>query len=171
MYDPTVFENLKVAFENQIYDLDNIEQKITISNRLDRMDLSILARDFALEFTLIGKPDVAVEIVLKASLQDLSDEILERTSVNLGCSLFVKFKKQVHNVDVQCEQIDQILKNAWEDEIKIVQKISFIYQDESSTYFDNIEIEFLEKINEEHISDINTFLKQILKTLEELNCT
>ncbi|MFJ5770780.1 hypothetical protein [Psychrobacillus sp. NPDC093180] len=25
MYDPTIFENLKVAFENHVYDLDNID--------------------------------------------------------------------------------------------------------------------------------------------------
>jgi len=169
MFDPTVFENLKVAFENKIYDLDNLEQKISITNRLDRMDLSVLARDFALEFTLIGKPDVAVEIVLKASLKDLSDEILERTTLNLGCSLFVRFKKQIHTVPEQCEQIDKVLKKNWEDEIKIVQQISYIYQEESLTYLDKIEMEFLEKINEGHISDIDVFLKHILETLEELN--
>lgn len=169
MFDPTVFENLKVAFENKIYDLDNLEQKISITNRLDRMELSVLARDFASEFTLIGKPDVAVEIVLKASLKDLSDEILERTTLNLGCSLFVRFKKQIHTVPEQCEQIDKVLKKNWEDEIKIVQQISYIYQEESLTYLDNIEMEFLEKINEGHIRDIDVFLKHILETLEELN--
>ena len=35
MYDPTVFENLKVAFENLLYDMDNIERKINITNRTD----------------------------------------------------------------------------------------------------------------------------------------
>ena len=34
MYDPTVFENLKVAFENQVYDLDTIEREIRIINRI-----------------------------------------------------------------------------------------------------------------------------------------
>ena len=34
MYDPTIFENLKVAFENHVYDLDNIERKIDIKNRV-----------------------------------------------------------------------------------------------------------------------------------------
>ncbi|MBE1554672.1 hypothetical protein [Sporosarcina limicola] len=51
MYDPTIFENLKVAFENQVYDLDNLDQKITITNRIDRMD-------FAIQFTLVDQPDV-----------------------------------------------------------------------------------------------------------------
>ncbi len=46
MYDPTIYDNLKVAFENHIYDLDNLEHKITIMNRMDRMDYAVLARDF-----------------------------------------------------------------------------------------------------------------------------
>ncbi|NYF24394.1 hypothetical protein HDC33_001219 [Sporosarcina sp. JAI121] len=26
LYDPTIFENLKIAFENHVYDLDNVNQ-------------------------------------------------------------------------------------------------------------------------------------------------
>ena len=87
MYDPTIFENLKVAFENHVYDLDNLEQKITITNRVDRMDFSILARDFAIQFKLADQQDVTAEIGLEASLNDLAGEILEVPGENLGCSL------------------------------------------------------------------------------------
>ena len=46
MYDPTIYDNLKVAFENHVYDLDNLDHKINITNRVDRMDFSILKKDF-----------------------------------------------------------------------------------------------------------------------------
>ena len=63
MYDPTIFDNLKVAFENQVYDLDNLENEITITNRIDRMDFAVMGREFTIEFTLVDLPDVTVEIV------------------------------------------------------------------------------------------------------------
>jgi len=84
MYDPTIFENLKVAFENHIYDLDNIDRIITIMNRVDRIDLSVLAREFSIQFALVDQPEVTAEIVLEASLQDLAGEILEWTEINPG---------------------------------------------------------------------------------------
>ena len=72
MYDPTIFENLKVAFENHVYDLDNIERKIDIKNRVDQMDLSIIARTFKIEFTLADQQDITAEIILDASLRRFS---------------------------------------------------------------------------------------------------
>ena len=110
MYDPTIFENLKVAFENRVYDLDNVDRKITITNRIDRMDFSILARDFAIQFKLVDQQDVTAEIGLQASLKDLAGEILEVPGENLGCALCLRFTKRVQNVNIQCKQIETSVK-------------------------------------------------------------
>lgn len=103
MYDPTIFENLKVAFENQVYDLDNLDRKITITNRIDRMDFSILARDFAVQFTLVNQPDVTAEIVLGASVEDLAGRYwscLERISVvPCYCDLTKVFKMLLYSAN------------------------------------------------------------------------
>ena len=169
MYDPTIFENLKVAFENQVYDLDNLDRKITITNRVDRMDFSILARDFAIQFTLADQPDVTAEIVLEASVRDLAGEILELTGKNLGCSLLVRFNKRVQNVAIECNQIEQALNAIWETEIQLTQTVSFVYEQEASSYQDIIEVKFRSKINEEHMGDIADFLDHVMETLEVLN--
>jgi hypothetical protein len=169
LYDPTIFENLKVAFENHVYDLDNLDRKITITNRVDRMDFSILARDFAIQFTLVGQPDVTAEIVLEASVKDLAGEILELPGGNLGCSLLVRFNKHVQDVTIQCKQIEQALNAIWETEIQLTQTLSFVYKQEASSYMDIIEVKFKSKINEEHMGDIADFLEHVLETLEVLN--
>ncbi|MEI0739291.1 hypothetical protein VQ056_26320 [Paenibacillus sp. JTLBN-2024] len=58
MFDPTIFENLKVALENQLYDLDNIDGLIRIIGRDDRLEMSVMSREFAIRFELAGRPEV-----------------------------------------------------------------------------------------------------------------
>ncbi|WP_399633039.1 hypothetical protein [Sporosarcina sp. SG10008] len=169
MYDPTIFENLKVAFENQVYDLDNVDRKIMITNRVDRMDFAIMARDFAIQFTLAEQPHVTAEIVLQASVKDLAGEILELPSKNLGCFILVRFNKRVQNVVVQCKRIEQALNVIWETDIQLTQTVSFVYEQEASSYQNLIEVKFKSKINEEHMGDIAEFLDHVLESLEVLN--
>ncbi|MBS4199296.1 hypothetical protein KHA93_06455 [Bacillus sp. FJAT-49732] len=169
MYDPTVFENLKVAFENHIYDLDNIDHIITILDRVDRMDLAVLARDFSIHFALVDHPDITAEIVLEASIEDLAEEILEWPGANPGCSITLRFYKRIDNVAIQCNDIEQALNSIWENEIELTQTLSFKYAQEGSDYIDTIEVRFKHKINEENMNEIGDFLDHVLKTLEELS--
>lgn len=168
MYHPTVFENLKVAFENYVYDLDNNGQEITITNRIDRMDYAVMARDFAVEFTLINQPDVTAEIVLEAPLEELASEILEKPGASPGCTLLVRYYKRVHQVTKQCKEIDQALHAIWKRDLQVKQTLSSVYEQEASGYLDVIEVGFNHKINEEHIDDIAGFLDHVLETLEVL---
>ncbi|MBS4194281.1 hypothetical protein [Lederbergia citri] len=167
MYDPTIFENLKVAFENHVYDLDNIHRIITIMNRVDRMDFSVLAREFSIQFALVDQPDVTAEIVLEASLEDLAGEILEWKGTSPGCSITLRFYKRINNVAIQCKNIEQILISIWENDIELTQTLSFIYGDDLN-YINKVEARFKHKINEENMNEIVEFLDHVLNTLEEL---
>lgn len=168
MYDPTIYDNLKVAFENHIYDLDNLEQKISIMNRIDRMDYAILARDFMVEFALKGKQDVTAEIRLSASLKDLSNEILEVSGENPGCSLSLIFNKQIENIDMQCKQIEQALNKIWGNDVLLTQTLSYTYGGETSSCMNQIEVRFTHQINEEHMDDIEELIDHVLETLAVL---
>jgi hypothetical protein len=168
MYDPTIFENLKVAFENLVYDLDNIERKIDITNRVDRMDFSIMARDFAIQFTLVDQQEVTAEIVLEASLEDLAAEILDTPEESQGCSLYIRFIKRVGNI-TECKKIEQALSDIWEPDAKLTQTLSFVFDKQPSRYLNTIEVAFSHKINEEHMGDIPDFLHHVLETLKVLN--
>lgn len=167
MYDPTIFENLKVAFENLVYDLDTIERKIDITNRIDRMDLSVMSRDFAIQFKLVNQQEVTAEIILEASLEDLAAEILDTPEESQGCSLYIRFIKRVGNI-AECKKIEQALSDIWEPDGKLTQTLSFVYDQQPSKYLDTIEVAF-SKINEEHMGDIPDFLHHVLATLNVLN--
>ncbi|WP_257351640.1 hypothetical protein [Pseudalkalibacillus decolorationis] len=169
MYDPTIFENLKVAFENQIYDLDNLTGEIKITNRVDRLELAVLSREFVLQFVLADQKEVTAEIVLEASLKDLAAEILEVSGETPGCDLFVRFHKQVVDVPSQCNEIKDVLEDIWEQDLPPTQTLSFVYGQEQNTYTDTIEITFNRKINEDQMEDIPDLIEHVIESLVELN--
>ena len=169
MYDPTIFENLKVAFENHVYDLDNLDRKIDIMNRRDRMDFAVLNRDFAIQFALADQPDVTAEIRLAASVKELAEEILEVASEQIGCALSVRFIKTVHNVAKECPQIEQVLNTIWETEVQLTQTLSFVHGQQQPGYQNMIDMQFKSKISEEHMGELADFLNHVLQSLEVLN--
>ncbi len=169
MYDPTVFENLKVAFENRVYDFDTIDREIKLTNRSDQMDFAILSRIFAIQFTLFHLEDVSAEIILEASLRDLADEILEAPEGNSGCSLTVRFLKRVQHETEQCSLIEDSLRDIWENEVLVVQTLSFLYGEGERGYLNTIDVKFRTKINEENMSEIPDFLQSILDALRVLH--
>ncbi|MCM3360106.1 hypothetical protein [Psychrobacillus sp. MER TA 171] len=169
MYDPTVFENVKVAFENHVYDLDNIERKINIINRTDRMDFSIIKRDFSIEFVLSDKPAVSAEIIIEASLEELAAEILEIPGKNPGCTLQLKFQKDVMDVPSECKNIELALKQIWEGDITITQHVSFEYGYLEQNYVNTTLLRFRQKINEDNITEIEDFLASVIESLELLH--
>lgn len=168
MFHPTIFENLKIAFENRIYDLDSLDGKIDILNRLDRMDFAIMKRDFAIRFALLGEPDVTVEVVLEASLKELADEILENERAHPGCALRLRFRKRIEETEKTCKEITKELEKIWEDDVEIKQTLSHELNDKTGE-LDTILVKFKPKLDEEHIPEIPEFLDHVLESLEALN--
>lgn len=76
MFDPTIYDNLKVAFENYLYDLDNLDESIHITHRRDQLELASMSREFTLRFCLRNHTAVTAEVVLRSSLQAIAAEIL-----------------------------------------------------------------------------------------------
>jgi hypothetical protein len=169
MFDPTVFDNLKVAFENHVYDLDNLTEQIHITGRIDRLEMSVMSREFALEFTLVEQKEVTAEILLQASLKDLASEILEVEGENPGCTLLLRFYMPIKDVSAQCNQIQSVLQEIWQPEMAPTQTLSFVFGQDEPIYRDTIEMKFTRKINEDQMGDITDLVDHILRTLTELN--
>jgi hypothetical protein len=168
MYDPTIFENLKVAIENHMYDLDNLDQIVQIHNRIDRLDMAVMAREFALRFSLSEGSKPEAEINLEASVKDLAAEILESDDQTIGCELKVKFFVEVKDVDRQCREIEEMLNKIWKPEQPITQKLEFYYKDQKSSYLNTIIIKFPTKINEEQMGQLPEFIDHVLVSLKQL---
>lgn len=165
MYDPTIFENLKVALENQIYDLDNIEGRIKILDRTDTMDFASISRELTLQFGLAKYSEIYAQVVLRAGVEDLAGEILELVGKDIGCTLILRIYMKVQDIPEQCARVEQALNGIWENDVHITQTLSFLYGEES-TYINTIEIIFQPKINEDNMNEIPDFLESVIETLE-----
>ncbi|WP_166245234.1 hypothetical protein [Paenibacillus turpanensis] len=168
MFDPTIYENIKVAMENRIYDLDNLTGEIVVTGRKDLLDQAVMSKQFTLRFVRKGYPEIAAEICLEANLTDLAAEILEWEKAEPGCLFTLRFYMHVEQNERQCSRIEAVLNEIWEPELRPRQKLSYIYNQYKGQYLNEIELGFESKINEEHIGEIPRLLEHIVLTLERL---
>jgi hypothetical protein len=168
MFDPTVFDNLKVAFENQLYDLDNLDKEITIVSRHDRLEMATMSREFRLGFTLRANANVTAEICLDASLSDLADEILEEPEKNPGCTLRLFFYMTVEDPDTECPLIESILTQIWTPPSRPEQTLQYTYDKQQKHYQNTAEVHFDRKVNENQMEDLPNLIDHILDSLEAL---
>ncbi|WP_229696148.1 hypothetical protein [Paenibacillus albidus] len=168
LFHPTVFDNLKVAIENQIYDYDNLDGLLLVTDRSDLLDLALMSREFLLSFRLTGSEKVTSQIVLSSTVKDLGDEILENPDTHPGCQLLLRFYLETADVSVQCPAIGQVLTSIWGPEIQPVQSLVFVYGQAENTYRNTVELQFNRQITEDQMEDIPELLQAVLKSAEQL---
>ena len=169
MFDPTVFDNLKIAFENELYDLDNLNQYILVSDRKDTVELSVMGREFKLKFHLVKQPNISAEVRLHASLNNLAAEILEQEGANPGCSLSIYFYLTVVDEQTACSQIEKILREIWDPAVTLQQTLSYTYGTQTAGWSNVVELNFIRQINEEQMGDISELVQYMLESLEKLD--
>ena len=189
MFDPIVFENLKVALENQLYDLDNLDGRISIIDRKDILDMAVMSRQWSLRFMLTGGHKlensnlqhsfINAEVVLHSSISDISDEILEREIKRPACALTVRFHCIVEDPVVDCPKVESILEEIWKRGIIPNQKLSQMFGQATRPiageqiwlpffYYNTIELTFDRRIGEEQMEDLEEFIECVLASLEAL---
>jgi hypothetical protein len=166
MFDPTVYENLKVVIEGAIYDLD-FEEYINITDRKDIIDLATFSRTYKLQFTKNDAKKVKAEFLLHANLQSFTDEIINHNE-HVGCELTISFIVEIRNLDI-CEKISSVLYEIWEGRPMIEQKVSFVYPRLQKKFKNHITIKFNRQITEAQIDDIQSLLNYTLRSAEEIN--
>lgn len=182
MFDPTIYENLKVVIEGSIYDHDS-EGLIFVSGREDSIDLASLSRRYSISFQEQGNrgPQYATATIsLHAHVRDLASEILETASpeTEIGCKLFVSFQLHIQKVE-ETFAISQKLYSIWDFPPKITQTVSYEVSDglvrdkqeeKSADGFNVIvQLDFLRKVNEQQIVDINEITRLTIVSLNKLN--
>jgi hypothetical protein len=157
VFDPTIFDNIKVVLEGAVYDLD-LEGKILVTRRTDLIDLSSMSRTFAIEFAKRANLPGKAEINLHAHLSDLAAEILENTSAIPGCTLTVKLFTQVKKPELECPEIEKHISAIWEHRPHLTQQLSYTYGVDANSYNNQITLSFGRKIDESHIDDFATLI-------------
>ncbi|MFV8829082.1 hypothetical protein [Alkalihalobacterium sp. APHAB7] len=168
MFDPTIYENLKVVLEGAIYDLD-FAKEIHVTNRSDIIDLAKLSREFSMQFKTINANNVypMAEVRLLSTLQDFATEKIHQDEKAAGCVLDVILFTTIQNTANDCDKIEKKLMQIWKNRPLISQSISFSYGKEP-ILTDKITISFGRKINEDQIEDFEQLLSYTLQSLQFL---
>ncbi|MFC9709164.1 hypothetical protein ACFTRD_13540 [Paenibacillus sp. NPDC056933] len=167
MFDPTIYDNLKVGFENHLYDLDNLDELISITDRKDQLEMAHMSREFTLQFCLRDCPEVTGEIVLSTSLEELATEILEIPGGQAGCRLRLRFGMMIKEPEIQCPAISSVLQQSWPEQRR-VQHIHYIFEEQPATYDVTTEVHFDRSVNEDQMGDIPDLCEHMVNVLNEL---
>lgn len=169
MFDPTIYENMKVVLEGVIYDLD-LEGQIEVINRKDLINLALMTREYHCEFIRKDTSNqLSATVILKAQTEDLAAEILEQPNKTIGCQMFIKFKLPLKNEIDDPEKIQRVLEEVWESRPTITQAISYErHHAQKQNLKSNISLHFNRKINEDNLDDFPSLVDVTIKTLERL---
>ncbi|MCC3358420.1 hypothetical protein [Bacillus sp. REN16] len=165
MFDPTVFENLKVVVEGALYDLD-LEGQILIVDRQDQVDMAKMGRYYQITFKDLSIDTIHVYIDLKMDLDNLVTE-LRNLDGDPGCILEIGFIFKLKSLDV-CPQIKQVLTTIWGGTREIKQEISYLYGTKNE-FTNNSKVIFHRLIHEGNIDDLLQMIDYILESIHQLH--
>lgn len=168
MFDPTVYENLKVVVEGGIYDRD-LNGEISITDRQNIVDLATMSRSYSVTFILKAEPNsFNATIKLEAAASDLYHEILE-INQPIGCKLLLFFHGPIKEIVETPALIQALLEDKWQNRPIIEQEIYFNWnQNELKEYYLKTQLSFDRKISEDHISDFTEIITLLVESLESL---
>jgi hypothetical protein len=167
MYDPSIFDNLKIVLEGAVYDRD-LDERWIVLGREDLIDLAQMSRTFRIRFSAKPSPGVVATVTLGSELKDFAAEWLQQKSFTPGCFLEVSFLTSLKDSDL-CATIAQQLTGIWGGRPIIRQHLSFPYPQQTVGYQNDISLHFDRKIDESNISDIDSMLDHVSLSLEYLN--
>ena len=164
MFDPTIYENVKVVLEGELYDRD-LEGEISIINRKDLVDLASLSRMYEVQFN--ENLYVKVTIQLHADLVSFSAEQLQLEDVEAGCEIKISFDVSISDSE-ECADIEEVIRSIWGSRPSVSQTVSFVFDQEDDLQ-SHIELEFNRRINEDQISDLSDLIEYAIQTSRLLN--
>ncbi|MHA6483605.1 hypothetical protein ACX1C1_17090 [Paenibacillus sp. strain BS8-2] len=168
MFDPTVFENVKVALENALYDLDNLDRTIDIVGRRDIIDMAVLSRELSLSCRLSGSEAVTAELLLRVSLKELAAELLEQPGAAPTCRLTLRFHMLSDGTEDFCNAVGRCLHSIWQTPLLPIQTLSRVYGDNAPRLQHMCELDFGRGIGEEQMEDLPELLDHLILSLTEL---
>ncbi|MFC0214675.1 hypothetical protein ACFFK0_19910 [Paenibacillus chartarius] len=168
MFDPTIYDNLKVVLEGCVYDLD-LDGKILVTNRSDRVELASMARSCSIRFREIDGGAAAAELGLHTELADLAAELLEQEHIVPGCVLTVRFETFTTDPQHDCPTVEKALLDIWEDRPDVVQTVSYQWPRSTAASQLHISLDFRRKVDESHAADFPKLVQAAAHSLRWLN--
>ncbi len=110
MFDPTVFDNLKVVIEGYIYDMD-MDHQISVTDRSDIIDLASMSRRYSISYKGIKNKRKTAKLQIEMSHHELSGELLQ-TKRKPGCIVTLIFLESQDSKEYD-EILYKKLKKSW----------------------------------------------------------
>ncbi|GGF94971.1 hypothetical protein [Paenibacillus aceti] len=167
MFDPTIFENLKVVLEGTVYDLD-LRGQLHVVGRQDRVELSTMSRYYALRFCLPEKKQIHAELRLWADTADLAAEIMELSQHKPGCSMQPVFYIPVRHPEEECPRIVRYAEEIWGARYEPLLEIRTVYGNKEAPHLLKLSLQFHRKFGEEIVDDFDSLLEHMMILLDRL---
>lgn len=162
LFDPSVFENLKVVIEGTFYDLD-LDGELEVIDRHDIVDLAYMSRTFEMTTRLDNSAKYAVECTLSltSNLHAFSQEKISKSTP--GCKVKIVFK--YFETEHPLRNI-HVLKQVWDKGYKyrVLKHTPIGFNREDS--FVTIEITREKDIFEDDIDLLQEYTAEILHILQ-----
>jgi hypothetical protein len=187
LFDPTVYDNLKVVLEGAVYDQD-LSGEIMVMDRSDQMDLARLRRQYRISYALADTttgfkgPKPTASLHLTAEAADLAGEVLESQPLHqIGCIISIEFTLgRVRWTDLsgpsnRIQKVFQLLHEVWGGrpsiDLQVDSKVSSQDHDAddfSPSYFMLLaQLDFDRKVNEDQMDDLLVILDKTTETLKK----
>lgn len=168
MFDPTIYDNLKVVFEGALYDLDS-SGRVHVSGREDIVDLATMSRAFRMQVEKMdGRCKAQVE--LTSGLLDFAGELrrVRLADEVPGCMLRLSFHLQEYMAE-DCQAIDSYLVAIWGEAAEVVhERTTRLMPEQANAGRYQIDLRFRQKINEDNMEDVEPLLEHLVATLDDL---
>jgi hypothetical protein len=167
MFDPTIFDNLKVVFEGAVYDMD-LGEAVQIIDRIDAVELSSMSRSFGMTMKRHGGAAEG-SFRLTATVADLSAELLSLPRKQPGSSLELTFAFHIDQIERDCAYAAARIEEIWGTGLQMSQQVTMVYGQQPLQMISKLILCFRDKLDERHIPDIPSLLEHMLLSLERLD--
>ncbi|WP_281887434.1 hypothetical protein [Paenibacillus sp. YYML68] len=123
MFDPTIYDNLKVVLEGKLYDLD-AEGGLAIVARHDRVDLATMSRTFEMMLQPRGGASRAI-VALSSGMADFAAEhrMLRLAEHRPGASLSLTLELPYERAE-QLDKVHAYSLRLWGEEVDIAHELT-----------------------------------------------
>lgn len=172
MYDPTIFDNLKVVVEGGLYDLER-DNRLIIRDRQDRIDLACMGRTFRMAFRLPQDENLVTELELASELTDFAAELARMRIVepsSPGCQITIRYRFDpwTGNAADAISRITRLLQESWSEDLDIQHTVETTYRQTAHQTRLTTSVRLLRKIDERHIDGLEAMLEYVIVTAERL---
>lgn len=168
MYDPTIFDNLKIVVEGGLYDLER-DNRLQIRDRHDRIDLASMGRTFNMSCLLPDADNLLMEVELASELTDFAAELARMRIVEPsppGCQITIRYRFDPWTEDAVAKtlRMTRLVQESWSEDLEIHHTVETTIQQTSRQTSLTTSVRFLRKIDERHIDGLEAMLEHAIVT-------